>query len=179
MFGFSFFILSLMTCQPGVTTQDKVNRRLSRATEHAAPTAVTCRLDNWSEWTDCFPCQDKKYRYRSLLQPNKFGGTICSGDIWDQASCHSPTTCLQQAQCGQDFQCKETGRCLKRHLVCNGDRDCLDGSDEDNCEDARVPENDCSQYDPIPGSERAASGPWQILQSPQRCMIMQRTFFLK
>ncbi|XP_003639070.1 complement component C8 alpha chain isoform X1 [Canis lupus familiaris] len=158
MFAAAFFILSLMICQPGVTIQEKVNRRVSRAVQSAPITAVPCQLSNWSEWTDCFPCQDKKYRYRSLLQPDKFGGTICSGDVWDQASCHSPTACLHQAQCGQDFQCKETGRCLKRHLVCNGDKDCLDGSDEDDCEDVRVAENDCSQYEPIPGSESAALG---------------------
>ncbi|EHA99006.1 Complement component C8 alpha chain [Heterocephalus glaber] len=116
---------------------------------------------------DPCPCVDKLkerasaqilYRYRSLLQPGKFGGTICSGDMWDQASCNSPTPCLRQPQCGQDFQCKETGRCLKRYLVCNGHSDCLDGSDEDGCEDTRAPEDDCSQYDPIPGSERAALG---------------------
>ncbi|KAF4021749.1 hypothetical protein G4228_013437 [Cervus hanglu yarkandensis] len=158
MFAAAFFLLFLMTYQPGVTIQEKVNWRVSRAVESFTPTAVSCRLDSWAEWTDCFPCQDKKYRYRSLLQPNKFGGTICSGNVWDQASCHSPTACLSQAQCGQDFQCKETGRCLKRHLVCNGDKDCLDGSDEDDCEDVRISENDCSQYDPIPGSERAALG---------------------
>ncbi|XP_007945606.1 complement component C8 alpha chain [Orycteropus afer afer] len=133
-------------------------RRVSRADQVPTPTAVSCQLSSWSEWTECFPCQDHKYRYRSLLQPSKFGGAICSGDVWDQASCHSPTPCLRQAQCGQDFQCKETGRCLKRHLLCNGDRDCLDGSDEDDCEDVRVIDNDCSQYDPIPGSERAALG---------------------
>ncbi|KAM6174057.1 complement component C8 alpha chain [Erethizon dorsatum] len=155
MFTVALFLLSLVSRQPGVTTQEKVNQRVSRAT---TPAAVSCQLSEWSEWTDCFPCQDRKYRYRSLLQPAKFGGTICSGDIWDQASCSSPTPCLRQPQCGQDFQCKETGRCLKRYLVCNGHSDCLDGSDEDDCEDVRATEDDCSQYDPIPGSERAALG---------------------
>ncbi|XP_006839882.1 PREDICTED: complement component C8 alpha chain [Chrysochloris asiatica] len=157
MLPVAFFMLSLMTCQSGVTVQEKVNRRVIRADQSSTPTAVSCQLSNWSEWTDCFPCQDQKYRYRSLLQPNKFGGTICTGDVWDQASCHSTSACLMQAQCGQDFQCK-TGRCLKRHLLCNGDQDCLDGSDEDDCEDVRVIDDDCSQYDPIPGSERATLG---------------------
>ncbi|XP_032272583.1 complement component C8 alpha chain [Phoca vitulina] len=176
MFAAAFFILSLMTCQPGVTIQEKVNRRVSRAVQIPSSTAVSCQLSNWSEWTDCFPCQDKKYRYRSLLQPNKFGGTMCSGDVWDQASCHSPTACVRQAQCGQDFQCKETDRCLKRHLVCNGDRDCLDGSDEDDCEDVRVPEDDCSQYDPIPGSENAALG-YNILTQKETQSVYDARYY--
>nr|KAF6504172.1 complement C8 alpha chain [Rousettus aegyptiacus] len=176
MFAVAFFILSLMTCHPGVTIQEKVNWRVSRAAESFVPKAVACQLSSWSEWTDCFPCQDKMYRHRSLLQPNKFGGTICRGDIWEEVSCRSPSTCLRQAQCGQDFQCKETGRCLKRHLVCNGDNDCLDGSDEDNCDDVRVIENDCSQYDPIPGSERAASG-YNILTQKETQSVYDARYY--
>uniref|UniRef100_A0A8D2ARQ4 Complement C8 alpha chain n=1 Tax=Sciurus vulgaris TaxID=55149 RepID=A0A8D2ARQ4_SCIVU len=172
MFAIAFLLLCLMTWQPGVTAQ-KANQRVSRA---VTPTAVACQLSNWSEWTECFPCQDKKYRYRRLLQPDKFGGTICSGDVWDQASCYTPTPCLRQAECGQDFQCTETGRCLKRHLVCNGDRDCLDGSDEDNCEDVRAPGDDCSQYEPIPGSERAALG-YNILTQKETQSVYDARYY--
>ncbi|XP_045060068.2 complement component C8 alpha chain isoform X2 [Desmodus rotundus] len=175
MFAVAFFTLSLMTCQPGVATQEKVNR-VSRDAETSIPTAVNCQMSSWSEWTDCFPCQDKKYRYRSLLQPNKFGGTICSGDVWGETSCRRSTACVRQEQCGQDFQCKETGRCLKRHLVCNGDQDCSDGSDEENCDDVRVPENDCSLYDPIPGSEKAALG-YNILTQKETQSVYDATYY--
>ncbi|XP_073936109.1 complement component C8 alpha chain [Castor canadensis] len=173
MFAVAFFSLFLVTWWPEVTAQEKVNQRVSRA---ATPSAVTCQLSNWSEWTSCFPCQDKKYRHRSLLQPSKFGGNICSGDVWDQASCSSSTPCQRKAQCGQDFQCKETGRCLKRHLVCNGDRDCLDGSDEEDCEDIRVSEEDCSQYEPIPGSEKAALG-YNILTQTETQSVYDARYY--
>ncbi|XP_057641208.1 complement component C8 alpha chain [Chionomys nivalis] len=168
-----FFGLSLMPWHPWVTAQEKVNKRVSRA---VTPEPVACQLSSWSEWTDCFPCQDTKYRHRSLLQPSKFGGAICSGDIWDKASCNSPTPCLRQVQCGQDFQCRETGRCLKRHLVCNGDNDCLDGSDEDNCEDAMITEDDCHQYEPIPGSERAALG-YNILTQEEALSVYDARYY--
>ncbi|XP_006879889.1 PREDICTED: complement component C8 alpha chain [Elephantulus edwardii] len=176
MFAVAFLSLSLMICGPGETLQEKVNRRVGRADHSPTPAAVNCQLSSWSEWTECFPCQSQKYRYRSLLQPDKFGGTICSGDVWDKVSCHSPTTCTKQAQCGQDFQCKETGRCLKRHLLCNGDRDCLDGSDEDQCEDVRVIDNECSLYVPIPGSQRVSLG-YNILTREEAQSVYDARYF--
>uniref|UniRef100_A0A8C5K9C6 Complement component 8, alpha polypeptide n=1 Tax=Jaculus jaculus TaxID=51337 RepID=A0A8C5K9C6_JACJA len=173
MLAFVLFGLCLVTWQHGTTAQEKVSRRVSRS---VTPAPVSCQLSSWSEWTACFPCQDRKFRHRSLLQPSKFGGTVCSGDVWEEASCASPSPCPQQARCGQDFQCQETGRCLKRHLVCNGEHDCLDGSDEDHCEDVRTPENDCSQYEAIPGSERATLG-YNILTQKEALSVYDAKYY--
>ncbi|KAK2107299.1 Complement component C8 alpha chain [Saguinus oedipus] len=136
---------------------------------------IAPQLTHGTTWKDCTN-NSNNYRYRSLLQPNKFGGNICSGDVWDQASCSSPTTCVRQEQCGQDFQCKETGRCLKRHLLCNGELDCLDGSDEDDCEDVRAMDEDCTQYEPIPGSQKAALG-YNILTREDAQSVYDARYF--
>ncbi|NXJ62072.1 CO8A protein, partial [Rostratula benghalensis] len=130
-------------------------RRSSRDVNSPAP--VNCQLGQWSEWTDCFPCQEKKHRYRRLVQPMGFSGQRCAGYFWDEEACQAEMTCTGPPSCGKDFQCKETGRCIKRHLVCNGEPDCRDESDEENCEDEDI-ESSCEHVFPIPGSEKAAQG---------------------
>ena len=40
-------------------------RRVTRA---VTPEAVACRLSDWSEWTDCFPCQNKKVSHLGAPQ---------------------------------------------------------------------------------------------------------------
>ncbi|XP_035189460.1 complement component C8 alpha chain [Oxyura jamaicensis] len=147
-------------------------RRSSRDVNSPAP--VNCQLSQWSAWTDCFPCQGKRHRYRTLVQPAGFAGQRCTGNLWDEQACRAGETCTRAPSCGKDFRCEETGRCIKRHLVCNGETDCRDGSDESNCEDEDI-ESPCEDLYPIPGSEKAAQG-YNILTQEEKQYVYDPNF---
>ncbi|XP_054996052.1 complement component C8 beta chain [Sorex araneus] len=96
-----------------------------------APLPIDCELSSWSSWTTCDPCQKKRYRHATLLRPAQFYGEPCNFDKEVQ-DCVTNRPCRSQVRC-EGFVCAQTGRCINRRLLCNGDNDCGDRSDEVNC----------------------------------------------
>ncbi|XP_034874352.1 complement component C8 beta chain [Mirounga leonina] len=96
------------------------------------PMPVDCEMSSWSSWTSCDPCQKKRYRHAYLLRPSQFYGEPCNFSDKEVEDCVTSRPCRSQVRC-EGFVCAQTGRCVNRRLLCNGDNDCGDQSDEANC----------------------------------------------
>ncbi|XP_044224891.1 complement component C8 alpha chain [Thunnus albacares] len=141
------------------TTADSSGAATRRARAVNRPSPIDCKLRSWSSWTPCNSCTDKKFRFRYMERPSQFGGTECYETLWDRMTCPTTTTtCLVPDYCGDSFTCKETGRCISQSLRCNGESDCEDFSDEDDCETINQRDDKCSTLLPIPGAERGTQG---------------------
>ncbi|KAM8805831.1 complement component C8 beta chain [Eudromia elegans] len=96
------------------------------------PQPIDCALSSWSSWSQCDPCQKKRYRFARLEQPSQFSGEPCDHSDKETEDCVPNSPCRNKVRC-DGFVCAVTGRCITRRLLCNGDDDCGDQSDEKNC----------------------------------------------
>uniref|UniRef100_A0A3P9IZ66 Complement C8 alpha chain n=1 Tax=Oryzias latipes TaxID=8090 RepID=A0A3P9IZ66_ORYLA len=156
--GFSMTVNA--SWRPSTSTSNSWNWNSLRGTRSVSkPAPINCQLGSWSMWTSCNQCTDKKFRFRHLERPSQFGGDECVGMLWERLVCPQATSqCLVNDYCEESFTCKETGRCISQSLRCNGESDCYDFSDEDECQDVNLRRDKCATIMPIPGAERGTQG---------------------
>ncbi|XP_066474360.1 complement component C6-like [Tiliqua scincoides] len=95
---------------------------------------INCQLSDWGSWSECDPCVKKQFRVKSLLRPSQFAGQVCTEQMVDFRRCFPTKLCnIEEVNCENKFLC-ENGRCIARKLTCNGENDCGDNSDEQNCQ---------------------------------------------
>nr|XP_009513340.1 PREDICTED: complement component C8 beta chain [Phalacrocorax carbo] len=113
------------------TNRSVANSRWARSVSNL-PQPRDCTLSAWSSWSKCDPCQKKRYRFAHLEQPSQFNGDPCDYSDKETEDCVTNNPCRNKVRC-EGFLCAVTGRCITRRLLCNGDDDCGDQSDEKNC----------------------------------------------
>ncbi|KAF4073127.1 hypothetical protein AMELA_G00255270 [Ameiurus melas] len=104
-------------------------------------TPIDCKMTSWSVWAPCDPCTKTMHRSRGIELFGQFGGQKCIEPIGEKKPCQPTTQCVEDPLpvcTTNEFLC-ESGFCIKKRLVCNGDNDCDDASDEDECDKIRSP----------------------------------------
>uniref|UniRef100_A0A8C5LQY4 MACPF domain-containing protein n=1 Tax=Leptobrachium leishanense TaxID=445787 RepID=A0A8C5LQY4_9ANUR len=82
---------------------------------------------------------------KSIERFGQYGGLHCLSSLGESQVCKTEKVCEPDVvDCKNDFEC-ESGRCIKRRLMCNVDNDCGDHSDED-CDD-QEPKSPCRTKD--------------------------------
>ncbi|XP_064410428.1 complement component C6 isoform X2 [Latimeria chalumnae] len=135
---------------------------------------INCQLGDFGPWSECDPCVHKQFRSRSLLRPSQFGGQDCTEQLVDWRRCFPSKLCkIEELDCKDKFFC-ENGRCVPNNLICNGESDCGDNSDERDCGPIRKV---CNRiFESIPGVQLMGNG-YNLMAGDIRGEVLDNTYY--
>uniref|UniRef100_A0A8C1T4R5 Complement component C7 n=1 Tax=Cyprinus carpio TaxID=7962 RepID=A0A8C1T4R5_CYPCA len=122
-------------------------------------------------WSACDGCSKTQTQSRSIAVFSQFGGQPCTGSSSRTQSCISAQVCPLEEGCGERFRC-QSGKCISQSLVCNGDYDCEDSSDEWKC-DSKVM---CDLQKPPPNVELTGQGFDALRKEARGTVINTKSF---
>ncbi|XP_053342020.1 complement component C9 [Clarias gariepinus] len=137
----ALFTHCLLQLTAGMSVGDSTQGSKRETREVGQPAPIDCKMTAWSEWARCDPCTKTMHRSRGIERFGQFGGRKCIEPIGEKKPCRTASKCEEDPPpvCSStEFTC-ESGICIKKRLMCNGDNDCGDFSDEDECDKVRSP----------------------------------------
>ncbi|XP_036418853.1 complement component C9 [Colossoma macropomum] len=135
------FLVCFLRRAVGMSVGDFMQESRRKVREVDAPAPIDCKMTAWSQWAPCDPCTKTMHRSRGIEVFGQFGGQRCIESIGEKKPCVPTTECVEDPPpvcTSSQFQC-ESGLCIHKRLVCNGDNDCGDHSDEAECDRIRPP----------------------------------------
>ncbi|XP_053473620.1 complement component C9 [Ictalurus furcatus] len=137
----ALFTYCFLQLTAGMSVGDFMQGSKREAREVREPIPIDCKMTAWTVWAPCDPCTKTMHRSRGIEIFGQFGGQRCIQPIGEKKPCKPTTQCVEDPLpvCStNEFLC-ESGFCIKKRLVCNGDNDCDDSTDEDECDKIRSP----------------------------------------
>ncbi|KAM9360672.1 complement component C7 [Symphorus nematophorus] len=134
---------------------------------------IHCQWGPYGDWSPCDGCTKLQTRSRVMAVYAQFGGNPCDGQRTETRPCETTQGCPLEDGCGDRFRC-QSGKCISRSLVCNGDQDCEEDGLDERCDVEKYIV--CTKKEPPPNIELIGRG-FDVVTGKGRASVINTKSF--